>query len=207
MTKNNIFYSLLAVSSLLGIIIFYGAGLIGQPISFWFSHLLNTFNDFAVLINTLVFAFAVSQLFKPLSSFALWMTQTSIQHSIATYVTLIALAYSFFISDPVDVVERLSYKLLYLITPLLYVLYWFYCVRGKVMHVKRVLWVLVLPIIYLLYCLFRGAFEGNYPYAFLDVDQLSYTLVLANVFWLGMLNVFITFLYWAVSKYTVPLYV
>jgi hypothetical protein len=137
------------------------------------------------------------------------MTKASVQTSIAVYITITGLVYHFLLTDTWDPqgIDWVSDKLLHYVTPILYVLFWWNCVRGKLMPFKGTFWVLTVPALYLVYWLIRGPLVGSYPYYFLDAAQYGYGYVLINALGLCLLYWFVAVIYWALSKFWVPLYV
>ena len=72
-------------------------------------------------------------------------------------------------------------KLLHTVVPLLAVIGWLvFGPRGRATR-DDLLPFLVVPVVWVLYTLVRGAFVGWYPYPFIDVDEHGYGVVLLNV--------------------------
>ena len=93
------------------------------------------------------------------------------------------------------------------VTPLLYVTFWFISVRGKTMNLAHTLPILLFPVAYLIYWLVRCPLVGSYPYFFIDVASYGYAQVLINsvLLWFGFWLVALA--YWAINKFTTPIYV
>ena len=104
-------------------------------------------------------------------------------------------------------IDILSDNLLHRVTPLLYVTFWFISVRGKTMNLAHTLPILLFPVTYLIYWLVRGPLVGSYPYFFIDVASYGYAQVLINsvLLWFGFWLVALA--YWAINKFTTPIYV
>ena len=64
----------------------------------------------------------------------------------------------------------------------------------------RTVWAsLVLPIIWLIWALIRGAFIGAYPYPFLDVATLGYPAVIVNVLGVVALAIVLALIFWGID--------
>ena len=81
--------------------------------------------------------------------------------------------------------------LLHTVTPIVFFLFWLACVPKRRLRWRYAAWWMLYPLAYLAYALARGAFEGFYPYPFIDVAQFGYARVAGNVvglivaWWLG----------------------
>ena len=76
--------------------------------------------------------------------------------------------------------QWLANELLHDVMPVLYALYWWWCVPKGALRIRHIgLWVLY-PIVYFGYILLRGHLLGVYPYPFVDVDKLGYALTIMN---------------------------
>jgi hypothetical protein len=203
------FYWLLLGSSLAGIGITYFPGLWGQPASFWLSKLIATLSYFTILSNLAVAILAFSQLFFNQQDWALKLSHVKVQTAIAVYITITGLVYNLLLADTWEPqgIDILGDNLLHRVTPLLYVSFWFISVRGKPMNLAQTLPMLLFPVLYLVYWLIRGPVVGSYPYFFLDVGSFGYAQVLTNsvLLWFGFWLV--ACVYWAINRFTTPLYV
>ncbi|ATX75983.1 MAG: Pr6Pr family membrane protein [Reinekea forsetii] len=203
------FYWLLLVSSLAGFATTYFPGLWGQPASFWLSELIATLSYFTILSNISIAVLAASQLFYSRTSWALTLSQMKVQTAIAVYITITGLVYNLLLADTWEPqgIDILSDNLLHRVTPLLYVTFWFISVRGKTMNLAHTLPILLFPVAYLIYWLVRGPLVGSYPYFFIDVASYGYAQVLINsvLLWFGFWLVALA--YWAINKFTTPIYV
>jgi hypothetical protein len=208
-TTERRFYWLLLGSALAGIGTTYFPGLWGQPARFWLSELIATLSYFTILSNLAIAILAFSQLFFNQANWALKLSQMKVQTAIAVYITITALVYNLLLADTWDPqgIEVFSDNLLHRVTPLLYVTFWFLNLRGKPMDLSQTLPMLVFPVLYLVYWLIRGPVVGAYPYFFIDVGSYGYAQVLTNgvLLWFGFWLV--ACVYWAVNRFTTPLYV
>ena len=128
--------------------------------------------------------------------------------AVTLYVAITGLVYHLVLDNPhsgfaapaVDrsLTDAIGNQLLHTVVPLLAVLDWLvFDARGRFRWRYAGYW-LAYPLAYLAFALVRGAIVGEYPYPFLDVDELGYrgvtitALVFAVAFWLlGLLFVLI----------------
>lgn len=203
------FLFLLTVSSVLGFMTSYFPGVWGEPIGFWVSDLIATLSYFTIISNLLIAVKCVTQLTRPASSMGLWFTSAPVETALAVYITITGLVYHLLLAstwNPTGI-DKVSDVLLHTITPILYVVFWWLGVRGKVFPFKRTLTVLILPAVFLLYWLMRGPMIGSYPYFFMDVAELGVIVVTINMIALCVLFWLTAVIYWALNRYTTPLYV
>ena len=77
--------------------------------------------------------------------------------------------------------DLLSTTLAHTVTPLLAVIVWAVFGPRGWLHRRLILPALVLPIIWVVFTLLRGAFIDAYPYGFINVVELGYPMALINV--------------------------
>jgi hypothetical protein len=71
-------------------------------------------------------------------------------------------------------------NVMHVIMPVWFLVYWWLGVPKQTLHWRQV-WVwLLYPAAYFVYALLRGAYDGWYPYPFLDVKAIGYTQVLID---------------------------
>ncbi|MDP3739536.1 MAG: Pr6Pr family membrane protein [Hyphomonadaceae bacterium] len=76
--------------------------------------------------------------------------------------------------------QLIADMLLHYAAPILTILFWFVGVpKSALKWSDPVRWAGI-PVLYLVYALARAAFDGFYPYPFIDVSQLGWPLVLVN---------------------------
>jgi len=76
--------------------------------------------------------------------------------------------------------------------PILTIVFWWVAVpRASIRRRDAVLWA-IYPIVYVLYAMVRGLATGFYPYPFLNVAQIGFSMVMVNA--IGVLIVFFTIL-------------
>ncbi|NYF88862.1 Pr6Pr family membrane protein [Tunturiibacter empetritectus] len=157
---------------------------------------VNTLSYFTILTNLLV-AMVTTACFLRGDADSL-LTRPSTQSAVALYIFVVGLIYTLLLRaiwSPTGLNAVLD-TALHDVTPVLYVLYWFFFVpKGTLRWNLPLLW-LVYPLLYVAYCILRGALTGFYPYHFADVTILGYPRALLNTallllgFWiLGLLLV------------------
>ena len=62
----------------------------------------------------------------------------------------------------------------------MFLLFWIFFVPKGTLRWSQPLFWLVYPLLYVSYCLIRGALTGFYPYPFVDVTLLGYPKALLN---------------------------
>jgi hypothetical protein len=100
----------------------------------------------------------------------------------AVYITIVAVVYSLFLrgtNNPQGLL-LISDHIVHDIVPPLFVLYWlFLAPKSGITWLDPIRW-LIVPIIYMVYCLVHGALDNWYPYWFGDVTTLGYPTALRN---------------------------
>lgn len=87
----------------------------------------------------------------------------------------------------------------HILTPVVTLVVWLVCGPRGWISVKVIAASLVVPIVWLIWALIRGAFIGAYPYPFLDVATLGYGAVLVNVLGVVVLAIVISVILWGVD--------
>jgi hypothetical protein len=208
-TRDKIFYWALLATSLAGFCTSYFPGVIGKNATFWLTDLIATLSYFTIISNLAITLLAISQLFFSQSKLGLALSSMTAQTGIAVYITITGLVYHIFLADTWEPkgIDLVSDELLHTITPILYALFWWFCIRGKHIMLKNTFPILLVPAAYLVYWLIRGPIVGTYPYFFIDAAQYGYTVVAINSILLCIGFWFVAAFYWALGKFTTPLYV
>jgi hypothetical protein len=157
---------------------------------------VNTFSYFTVLTNFLVAIVCMASLLRDRSD--TFLTRPSTLSAVAVYIFVVGLTYSLLLRSlwsptGLNAVADIS---LHDVVPILYTLYWIFFVRKGTLRWSQPLSWLIYPLLYVIYCLVRGAHIGFYPYHFADPILLGYPKALTNTallligFWLlGLLAV------------------
>ncbi|WP_200975533.1 Pr6Pr family membrane protein [Echinicola sp. 20G] len=145
-------------------------------------NLLRFFSFFTILTNALVtFCFwreSISN--NPNSNFFFarpgWLT------AITIYITMVGFVYQVTLRgvwEPQGL-QMVVDELLHSIIPILVVIYWARYERKDKIRWSQLPWMLIYPLLYLIYILVRGEFSDFYPYYFIDVNRLGWAKVLQH---------------------------
>jgi hypothetical protein len=96
--------------------------------------------------------------------------------------------------------ENVSNSLLHQITPIVTIAVFIIAGPRKWFSVKGVFAALIIPIVYVIYTLIRGAVIGAYPYDFFNVVKYGYGAVLINVVAIAVLGLVIAFIYMGIDR-------
>jgi hypothetical protein len=96
--------------------------------------------------------------------------------------------------------ENVSNSLLHQITPLVTIIVFIIAGPRKWFNVKGIFAALIIPIVYVIYTLIRGAIIGAYPYDFFNVVKYGYGAVLINVVAIAVLGLVIAFIYMGIDR-------
>ena len=88
---------------------------------------------------------------------------------------------------------------LHVLTPLVTFLVWLLCGPRGWISWRIIAAGLILPIVWLVFALIRGAFIGAYPYGFLDVATYGYAAVLTNVAGIVVFAVVLCLIFWGID--------
>lgn len=140
------------------------------------------FSYFTVLTNilvALVLTCAATSGDSPIRRFCL---KPSVQGGVVAAIVLVGLAYNLLLRHTWNPqgLQWVADELLHDVMPVLFVLYWWFCVPKGTLHGSNVWPWLIYPLVYFIYALVRGYFVGTYPYPFIEVDTLGYPQVFIN---------------------------
>ena len=142
--------------------------------------IVNTLSYFTILTNLLVAIVCTACALRGTADTLL--TRTSTQSATAVYIFVVGVTYSLLLRsvwEPTGINAVLN-VILHDVTPIAFVLYWFFFVpKGTLRWSQPVYW-LVYPLVYVIYSISRGAITGLYPYHFVDVTVLGYPRALTN---------------------------
>ncbi|MFW9078294.1 Pr6Pr family membrane protein [Pseudomonas sp. P2757] len=150
------------------------ASLLGGLVSF--------FSYFTVLTNTLVAVVLTCAVTDRDSAARRWFLQPWVSSGIAVSITVVGLAYSLLLRHlwHPEGWQFIADELLHDVMPLLFLVYWWFCVPKGTLRLKHLpLW-LIYPLVYFAYALLRGHLLGAYAYPFIDVAVLGYPQVFIN---------------------------
>jgi len=151
-----------------------GASLLGGLMSF--------FSFFTVLSNTLVATVLTCAATSRESAARRLFLQPGVSSGIAVSIAVVSLAYNLLLRHlwHPQGWQWLADELLHDAMPLLFLLYWWFCVPKGTLRLRHIALWLIYPLLYFAYTLLRGHLLAAYPYPFIDVDKLGYPQVFLN---------------------------
>jgi hypothetical protein len=159
------------------------------------------FGYFTILTNLLV---ALSLTISLLSreSLARFFSVPSTQTAIAVYIFAVGLGYNILLRHlwKPQGLQWLADELLHDMVPLLYLLFWIFCVAKQELKWKNIFPWLLYPYIYLVFALVRGSVDGFYAYPFINADGIGYAAVLMNAVALFIVFVILSSLFVGIAK-------
>lgn len=144
--------------------------------------LLSYFSFFTVLTNTMVATVLTYAVISRSSKGRSFFLQAWVSSGITVSIIVVGVAYSLLLRQlwQPHGVAWLANELLHDVMPVLFTLYWWYCVPKGLLGVSHIgVWALY-PVLYFAYILLRGHLLGVYPYPFIDVGKLGYAQVFLN---------------------------
>jgi hypothetical protein len=160
-----------------------GKGVLGGIVSF--------LGYFTILTNLLVCTSLTMPWIAPASTAGRFFSRSDVTAGVATSIVFVSLAYYFLLRNVWNPQgpQLLANVLMHYVTPVLYLLYWwFYFPKGALRWTYPLIWGLY-PTAYLIYVLIRGTIIGNYPYGFVDPLAIGYQRTMINA--VGLLFAFI----------------
>jgi hypothetical protein len=148
--------------------------------------------SFFTILGNLLAAMSLSTLWIPLDiALCRFFNRTGVKSAVTVYIIVVAVTYSLLLRHlwHPEGIQYVADTLLHDISPVLYVICWFFFVPKGTLYWKSAFIWLVFPLIYFSYILTRGALFQVYPYPFLDVGQIGYSGVLINA--IALFGVFI----------------
>ena len=156
---------------------------------------------FTVLTNLLVALCLTFVLFSH-GKLHRFFSRFSVQTAIAVYILIVGLGYNLLLRHlyRMEGLQSLANEVQHVVVPLLFTLYWIFCLpKKKLSWMSFIPW-LVYPFLFLVMALLRGAIDGFYPYPFLDVGKLELATVLANAAGLLMMFIFVSLLFIIIAR-------
>lgn len=164
--------------------------------------IIRYFSYFTILTNILV-AVAFTLLFTNGSSkWKLFFSKAPVFTAVTVYILVVGIIYNLVLRwlwQP-EGFQKLADELLHSIIPIAVLIYWFLFVASSALRWQSVFQWLLYPFIYCLYILLRGAASGFYPYPFMDVNQLGYSKVLVNCFFVTITFLLISLMLIGIGK-------
>lgn len=110
-------------------------------------------------------------------------------------IAVIAVVHFFFLRPLLDLhgADYLADKLLHMVVPVFAIVGWLAFGPRRRAHRTDLLLFLVVPVVWLVYTLVRGAFVDWYPYPFIDVNEHGYGVVALNCLGVAVLVLALAF--------------
>ena len=144
--------------------------------------LVNYFSFFTILTNTLAAVVLTCEATGRESGVRRFFLQPRISSGVCVSIIVVGVAYSVLLRNlwQPQGFQWLANEVLHDVMPVLFALYWWFCVPKGALRIRHIgLWALY-PILYFAYILLRGHLLGVYPYPFVDVEKLGYALTFIN---------------------------
>jgi hypothetical protein len=143
----------------------------------------NYFSFFTIESNLLVAGVATSFAIGAASGRMSLLARPPVASAACLYVSIAGIVYYFILSPLEDLSggSRLSTEIMHYYVPVVYFLFWLAFIQKGTLSFRGVLGWLVFPAGYGLYTIARGAVVSFYPYPFVNVANLGYPTVIANV--------------------------
>ncbi|WP_248746291.1 Pr6Pr family membrane protein [Pseudomonas sp. MWU12-2037] len=140
------------------------------------------FSYFTVLTNILVAVVLTCAAISGDSPFRRFFLNPKVQGGVTAAIVLVGLAYNLLLRHTWNPqgLQWVADELLHDVMPVLFVIYWWFCVPKGTLQWRDFWPWLIYPALYFVYALVRGYFVGSYPYPFIDVGQLGYPQVFIN---------------------------
>jgi hypothetical protein len=141
--------------------------------------IIRYFSFFTILSNLIVAITTTAIAVFPDNKF---FSKPTVQAAVATYISIVGIVYSLFLRSVWNPQgwQAIADHTLHDVVPLAFVIYWIIAApKSGISWLDPLKW-LVYPAAYIIYSLSRGAFVDWYPYWFVDVTQLGYSVALTN---------------------------
>ena len=140
---------------------------------------INLYGYFTIWSNTLVGLVAGSVALGRTGI----LTRPGTLAATVVYILVVGAIYNVLLIDlnPVQGVGWVTDRLLHMVVPVLYPLWWLLWVKRGLLGWHNLLPALVLPTVYSFVAMGKGAATGKYPYFFLDVGKYGLENVLLNI--------------------------
>ncbi len=144
---------------------------------------INFFSFFTILTNIAAAIALLVPVAAPRSAAGAFLERPGVRTAIASYIIMVGVVYWLLLAG---LSHRTGWSLsiekaLHYVTPPLFVLDWLLFVDKRAVGWSAVPRALLFPLAYGAWTLAHGAATGWYPYPFVDVVDLGYLRVLANI--------------------------
>ena len=111
-----------------------------------------------------------------------WLTRPVTLTTAASAITIVGLVYFFILRHTwqPEGAQFVADAMLHYLMPVLMVLFWAWAVPPHAMPLASAPWLLLYPLVYLVYVFARGELVSLYPYPFIDVLTIGYPAAMRN---------------------------
>jgi hypothetical protein len=165
---------------------------------------INYFSFFTILTNLLVAVGTTVPLLAPQSAAGRFSARPSTQSGTAVYIAIVGITYSLLLRhmwNPQGM-QKIADVLLHDVVPVLYVAFWIFLVPKFTLRWSDAVRWLAFPLVYMVYTVARGLIAHWYPYYFIDIDTIGWSLALIHA--AGLLLAFFGFglLFISIGRWT-----
>jgi hypothetical protein len=146
------------------------------------SSLSGYFSYFTILTNLLIAAAVSIPLVATTSGISAFLRRPSVITGVCICIVAGGIAYNILLRHlwAPHGLQRVADELLHVVTPVMFLAYWWLAVPRGAIQWSHLPWWLLYPATYLGFILARGAVVGRYPYPFLDASALGYGQIAIN---------------------------
>ena len=148
----------------------------------WAMGLVIYLGFFTILTNLLATLALTAWRIGPSFAGHLWLTRPTTLTTAASAITVVGLVYFFILRHTwqPEGAQFIADATLHYVMPVLTVLFWAWAVPVRSLIWPNATWLLLYPVVYLVYVFVRGELVGLYPYPFIDVLKIGYPVALRN---------------------------
>lgn len=163
----------------------------------WAMALVIYFGFFTILTNLLATLALSAWRIGPRFPGHSWLTRPTALTTAASAITIVGLVYFFILRHTwqPEGAQFVADATLHYVMPVLMVLFWAWAVPARSLSRTSAPWLLLYPLVYLVYVFTRGELVGLYPYEFIDVLKIGYPTALRNSVGLITAYMLVTALY------------
>ena len=167
------------------------AGFLGRIFD-WFSYFTNLSNIVVAVVTTML----ARSLHRTSTTWSTLRMDSLVMISVTGLVYAIVLAPA---ANPQGL-ELVTNSLGHYIIPALTVVLWLLIGPRKQLRPITIFTALIIPIIWAIYTLIRGAIINGYPYGFLNVAEIGLGTAIVNIMGVAVLGIIIGTIYWVLDK-------
>ena len=102
--------------------------------------------------------------------------------AITVYIVVVGIIYNFLLRGLLSPTgwARVADELLHVVSPILVLIFWLFATdKSKLAYKDAIIW-LFYPLLYVVFIIIRGYFIHQYPYPFINVEELGYPKAILN---------------------------